>query len=78
MPASVHLILVFKHFRVRHGYLKHLKMLIINKRSPLTHGFFEVYFFMLRYTDLAPWKENYDKPRQHIKKQRHYFPNKGP
>ena len=26
---------------------------------------------------LAPWKENYDKPRQHIKKQRHYFANKG-
>ena len=25
---------------------------------------------------LAPWKENYDKPRQHIKKQRHYFANK--
>ena len=27
---------------------------------------------------LAPWKPNYDKPRQHIKKQRHYFANKGP
>ena len=26
---------------------------------------------------LAPWKKSYDKPRQHIKKQRHYFPNKG-
>ena len=26
---------------------------------------------------LAPWKENYDKPRQHIKKQRPYFTNKG-
>ena len=23
-------------------------------------------------------KKNYDKPRQHIKKQRHYFVNKGP
>ena len=22
---------------------------------------------------LVPWKESYDKPRQHIKKQRHYF-----
>ena len=22
---------------------------------------------------LAPWKKNYNKPRQHIKKQRHYF-----
>ena len=25
----------------------------------------------------APWKENYDKPRQHIKKQRHQFYDKG-
>ena len=25
---------------------------------------------------LTPWKENYDQPRQHIKKQRHYFVNK--
>ena len=27
---------------------------------------------------LTPWKKNYDQPRQHIKKQRHYFANKGP
>ena len=27
---------------------------------------------------LAPWKKSYCKPRQHIKKQRHYFANKGP
>ena len=26
----------------------------------------------------APWKKGYDKPRQWIKKQRHYFANKGP
>ena len=26
----------------------------------------------------TPWKEIYDQPRQHIKKQRHYFFNKGP
>ena len=26
---------------------------------------------------LTPWKESYDQPRQHIKKQRHYFDNKG-
>ena len=25
----------------------------------------------------TPWKESYDQPRQHIKKQIHYFPNKG-
>ena len=27
---------------------------------------------------LTPWKESYDQPRQHIKKQRYYFANKGP
>ena len=26
---------------------------------------------------LAPWKKSYGQPRQHIKKQRHYFANKG-
>ena len=26
---------------------------------------------------LDPWKKSHDKPRQHIKKQRHYFANKG-
>ena len=26
---------------------------------------------------LAPWKKSYDKPRQHIKKQRYHFANKG-
>ena len=25
---------------------------------------------------LAPWMKRYDKPRQHIKKQRHHFVNK--
>ena len=27
---------------------------------------------------LAPWKKSYDQPRQHIKKPRHYFADKGP
>ena len=27
---------------------------------------------------LTPWEESYDQPRQCIKKQRHYFANKGP
>ena len=26
---------------------------------------------------LPPWKKSYDQPRQHIKKQRHYFASKG-
>ena len=27
---------------------------------------------------LAPWRKSYDQPRQHIKKQRHYFTDKCP
>ena len=27
---------------------------------------------------LVPWKKSYDQPKQHIKKQRHYFANKSP
>ena len=27
---------------------------------------------------LLSWKKSYDQPRQHIKKQRHYFANKDP
>ena len=27
---------------------------------------------------LTPWKESYDQPRQHFKKQRHYFVNRSP
>ena len=26
----------------------------------------------------APWKKNYDQARKRIKKQRHYFANRGP
>ena len=32
----------------------------------------------MNWKTLAPWKENYDQPRQLIKKQTYYFANKGP
>ena len=32
----------------------------------------------IKLKDAAPWKKSYDQPRQHIKKQRYYFANKGP
>ena len=35
-----------------------------------------LYFIFSKTT--FPWKKSYDQPRQHIKKQRHYFANKGP
>ena len=28
--------------------------------------------------EITPWKESYDLPGQHMKKQRSYFANKGP
>ena len=31
----------------------------------------------MRLKVLAPWKKRYDQPSQHIKKQRHFFANKG-
>ena len=35
-----------------------------------------IFYFILEL--LAPWKKSYDQPRQHIKKQRHYFASKDP
>ena len=32
----------------------------------------------MKLKDTAPWKKSYDKPGQLIKKQGHYFANKGP
>ena len=32
----------------------------------------------MKLKDLTPWEKNCDQPRQHIKKQKHYFANKGP
>ena len=31
----------------------------------------------MKLKDTYSWKESYDQPKQHIKKQRHYFANKG-
>ena len=32
----------------------------------------------MKLKDLAPWKKRYNKPRRHIKKQRHHFADRGP
>ena len=32
----------------------------------------------MKLKDTIPWEKSYDQPRYHIKKQRHYFANKGP
>ena len=31
----------------------------------------------MKLIEACSWKKSYDQPRQHIKKQRHYFVNKG-
>ena len=33
---------------------------------------------VMKLKTLDPWKESYDKPREHIKQQTHHFANKGP
>ena len=33
---------------------------------------------MVKLKDACSFEKKYDQPRQHIKKQRHYFTNKGP
>ena len=32
----------------------------------------------LKVFHFVPWKKSYDQPKQHIKRQRHYFANKDP
>ena len=32
----------------------------------------------MKLKDTFSWKESYDQPRHHVKKQRHYFANKDP
>ena len=46
----------------------------LNQWSKLNH----LPFVVLYKKTLAPWKKSYYQPRQHIKKQRHYFADKGP
>ena len=33
---------------------------------------------VMKWKNFYSWKETYDQPGQHIKKQRYYFANKGP
>ena len=42
------------------------------------HGVARVGHDLVTKKTLTPWKESYDQPKRHIKKQRHYFVNKGP
>ena len=56
---------------------------ICKKKKTCNSVWFRAFFFLFIFLHiyeikiLAPWKKSYDKPRQHIKKQRHYFTDKG-
>ena len=52
----------FHYFPICHEVPKSLQMVIA----------------AMKLKDTYSWKKHYDQPRQHIKKQRHYFVNKGP
>ena len=54
------------HSFLHYGYASILKVLL------------EMVIAAWNYKMLIPWKESYNQPKQHIKKQRHYFVNKGP
>ena len=45
---------------------------------PVTPGISWLPTCLLQSLMLAPWKESYDKPRQHFQKQRHHFADNGP
>ena len=47
-----------------------------NLIPPTLHTSFSIHSFVLK--DAYPWKKSYEQPRQHIKKQRHHFADKGP
>ena len=53
--------------------MEELKLLRCSLR--FSTSFFLFFFFFSYY---YYWKKGYDQPRQHVKKQRHYFVNKGP
>ena len=62
-------------------YLSNLQDILCGKEHKLQEG--AGHTLILEGTEgnektLTPWKESYEQPRQHIKKQRHYFANKGP
>ena len=61
-----------------HGLWSLMLLLKKNYYSLLTQDrqqFLAMKYFVMT---LTPWKGSYDQPRLHIKKQRHYFANKGP
>ena len=51
-----------------------ISLSIMPSRSILVVAYGNISFFL--WLNNVPLKKSYDKPKQHIKKQRHYFANK--
>ena len=60
--------------------LSELREMVMNREAwrATIHGVAKSRTRLSNWTELTPWKKNDDQLRQHIKKQRHYFANKGP
>ena len=65
------------HFKIH--YLPPLRTLIISETEmkKKKSNYVRVPYIGLEIKMLAPWNKSYNKPRQHTKKQRHHFVDKG-
>ena len=56
----------------------HILLILFVWRTLTKYKYLGNFFMRMNLRTSTPWKKSYDQPRQHIKKQRHYFAKKGP
>ena len=56
----------------------HTLLILFVWRTLTKYKYLGNFFMRMNLRTSTPWKKSYDQPRQHIKKQRHYFAKKGP